>query len=402
MSKLKSILILIINLVLLSKTATTNNNNNNIFQPKQTVNEDYDTDEFYSSDYYEDEKIKTILFQLPSQQPILNPLLFKLKPAIPQTFENTCGLAKPKIGQYVANGKKTDHYLWPWNVQLIINPNFYSDYQNEHKIFCGGTIISQNYILTAAHCFDELLTQKNSKTFNNKLLHLTAKNTLIVFNSISSENPVSRKRSTIKLYADKIIIHSKYTKNNNDILDENFEERLNYIINNLGKKIETGPRNDIALIRFTLNQKLTPICLPPQVNLKQQTTYDDRFINCRILGQGFMNEYDEENFIISKNLQIANVYISPNDVCKSKFESNEIREKINENTLCIVGPIHPCLGDSGGPLVCMNKFTNLWHLVGVTSFAVSSNQNDRCGQFKSAVFAKVANYLDWIYTNINY
>ena len=37
-----------------------------------------------------------------------------------------------------------------------------------------------------------------------------------------------------------------------------------------------------------------------------------------------------------------------------------------------------------------------WFLAGVTSFAVSTDENDKCGQFKSAVFGKVAHNIDWI------
>ena len=191
---------------------------------------------------------------------------------------------------------------------------------------------------------------------------------------------------------DKVLIHEKYIKN--------LESFKDYFYDNV-EITEKGPFNDIALLRFTINKKLLTICLPlPLVQKDHALFYEKRFINCKILGQGFKNEYDEETFTMSKDLQLANVYISSNDICKSKFESNSIREKINTNTICIVGPVHPCLGDSGGPLICLNKYTNLWNLVGITSFAVSSNKNDRCGQFKSAVFVKVSNYLDWIYKNI--
>ena len=43
-----------------------------------------------------------------------------------------------------------------------------------------------------------------------------------------------------------------------------------------------------------------------------------------------------------------------------------------------------------------------WYLMGVTSFAVSTDSNDKCGQFKSAVFGKVSHVKDWIKSFIQF
>jgi len=104
-----------------------------------------------------------------------------------------------------------------------------------------------------------------------------------------------------------------------------------------------------------------------------------------------MNDFDEENFLISKDLQVANVQISSNDNCKSKFESIIIREKINSNTLCIVGPIHPCLGDSGGPFVRLME-DGKWYVIGLISWGYD------CG--KGTVYTKVTSFLPWINSKI--
>ena len=124
---------------------------------------------------------------------------------------------------------------------------------------------------------------------------------------------------------------------------------------------------------------------------------------------------------------MADVSVSSNQACRDEVESESIKSKITDNTLCIRGPIHPCVGDSGGPLLCTGKtpskidgdngyymFRNKmindynyeedsnennnkkWYLMGVTSFAVSTDSNDKCGQFKSAVFGKVSHVRDWI------
>lgn len=348
-----------------------------------------------------------------------------------------CGYKKTRVVNYISKGTQAEHQDWPWNVQLIINPILYNKHQpqlKQHKIYCGGTILSYNYILTAAHCFDELNKFKDLPNYNEIL----AEQTQIIFNSMknrrnSNSNYIykmnrkiqsSMNKDLIKINANQIILHPNYVKNgdfendyddytdylmdHDNLGDQQFKQRLNFYF---GNEPKNGPRNDLALVRFQLPDidyflQLQTICLPSKPFISALNNIftskdkyfhiNDRYYNCKIMGQGFTNEYDEEKFLISKNLKIADVYISSNELCKSKFQSDDIKAKISNDTLCIIGPIHPCLGDSGGSLVCLDRFTQRWNLVGVTSFAISTNQQDKCGQFKSAVFGKVANYLDWI------
>ena len=56
-----------------------------------------------------------------------------------------CGIEGParKEGRIVGGVEATEH-AWPWQVALFIDDAW----------FCGGSIISENYVLTAAHCAD--------------------------------------------------------------------------------------------------------------------------------------------------------------------------------------------------------------------------------------------------------
>merc|ERR1719513_237547 len=56
-----------------------------------------------------------------------------------------CGIEGParKEGRIVGGVEATEH-TWPWQVALFIDDAW----------FCGGSIISENYVLTAAHCAD--------------------------------------------------------------------------------------------------------------------------------------------------------------------------------------------------------------------------------------------------------
>ena len=57
-----------------------------------------------------------------------------------------CGVEGPAVekeGRIVGGVEATPH-TWPWQVALFIDDAW----------FCGGSIISENYVLTAAHCAD--------------------------------------------------------------------------------------------------------------------------------------------------------------------------------------------------------------------------------------------------------
>jgi hypothetical protein len=185
--------------------------------------------------------------------------------------------------------------------------------------------------------------------------------------------------------------------------------------------VTPGPHSDVALIEIKIDfpellKKFMPICMPKDDYQMKIGT------RCKIMGNGFMSSSDEDNFVMPHVLQMADVTVSSNQACRDEVESLAIKSKINSDTLCIRGPIQPCVGDSGGPLICAGKAGNSiqgtagledydddededdyqvnrynkWFLVGVTSFAVSTDENDKCGYFKSAVFGKVAHYTRWV------
>lgn len=301
-----------------------------------------------------------------------------------QKVQKQCGVMKPQVRNYVANGEATTHSDWPWYVQIII--------KTDAAAHCGGTLISEDYVLTAAHCFDEISKDQ------------LASATTVLLKGIRIKNLYNQKYDEVNVKAEQVYLHPYYVP---AMTQADADE--------LG--IEPGPKNDIAIIRIDIEDdqirdQIIPACLPANgyqipVNAK-----------CKIMGHGFTNGYSEDNFVMPKFLQMADVYISENEICKAEVDSESIKSKINDDTLCIRGPIHPCVGDSGGPLICKGDTPNNingetsnsydfdsysqendkeWYLAGVTSFAVSTDLNDKCGLFKSAVFGKVANHFEWIH-----
>ena len=60
----------------------------------------------------------------------------------------TCGIEGPPAAEHaegkIVGGHEAEENQWPWQVALFIDDAY----------FCGGSLISENYVLTAAHCAD--------------------------------------------------------------------------------------------------------------------------------------------------------------------------------------------------------------------------------------------------------
>lgn len=184
---------------------------------------------------------------------------------------------------------------WPWQVALIRNLNF----------ICGGTLISQRYVLTAAHCVSK------------KSFFYTVK--------VGSINRKSGQSYNVK----KIISHPGFDF--------------------------TFYKHDVALLELSSEVKLNNFvqiaCLPshPAVPNSQ----------CFTTGWGV-----DENEVYNNYLKEAKVRILTSEICKSYYANAENVALCANHP----EPYQPaCFGDSGGPLQCLNEYGH-WNVVGVTSY----------------------------------
>jgi hypothetical protein len=112
-----------------------------------------------------------------------------------------CGVMRPALGNYVSGGKSVRSDSWPWHIQLNIAGNS----RNDSETYCGATLISKRFILTAAHCYDDLLPHKR------------ARHTLIVAKGVEvspqpKSNSYSRNKAPeiVKLRAQAVYLHPRY------------------------------------------------------------------------------------------------------------------------------------------------------------------------------------------------
>lgn len=72
-------------------------------------------------------------------------LLLKLTQIDERKGVSACGQLQPTLADRITNANDTHH--WPWHAGL-----YHIDNDSQPSYKCGGTLISSQYILTAAHC----------------------------------------------------------------------------------------------------------------------------------------------------------------------------------------------------------------------------------------------------------
>uniref|UniRef100_A0A8C5K4E9 Coagulation factor XI n=1 Tax=Jaculus jaculus TaxID=51337 RepID=A0A8C5K4E9_JACJA len=243
-------------------------------------------------------------------------------------MENEC---TTRIKPRIVGGTASVRGEWPWQVTLhITSPT--------QRHLCGGSIIGNQWILTAAHCFDEVETPK----------------ILRVYSGIINQSEINE--TTAFFGVQKIIVHDQY------------------------KMAESG--YDIALLRLesTINytDSQRPICLPSKGDRNVMHT------ECWVTGWGYRELQDK----IQNTLQKAKIPLVSNEECQTRYRGHKITNKM----ICAgykEGGKDACKGDSGGPLSC--KYNEVWHLVGITSWGEGCGQRERPG-----IYTNVDKYVDWI------
>ncbi|XP_042283134.1 chymotrypsin B-like [Thunnus maccoyii] len=229
-----------------------------------------------------------------------HPAQFPTSQEIPRV-QGGCGTPAipPDISGYsdIVNGEEAKPHSWPWQVSLQ---------KSSGSHYCGGSLINQNWVVTAAHCpvgeYDLVVLGAHDR---------------------SSTEDVQ------VIGVGQAFTHPDY----------NSPTRFN---------------NDIQLIKLArpaqINRRVSPVCLAEtRDNFPPGTT-------CMTTGWGWTSG----NGNPATRLQQAALPLLTNSKCSQFFG-------ITSKMICAgANGTSSCKGDSGGPLVCQKA--GAWTLVGVVSF----------------------------------
>ncbi|KAM7342802.1 trypsin-1-like [Cochliomyia hominivorax] len=245
----------------------------------------------------------------------------------------SCSCGSPNVIHRIVGGEETQEIRYPWMTLLKHNNRFY----------CGGSLVSDRYVATAAHCLRGFMSRRISVSL---LVHDRKSN---------SSREINRK-------AKKVIIHERYSPFN---------------IN-----------NDIGLIQLEepveMSNVLRPICMPS----KEKNFEGEIGIAS---GWGATSEGGS----LAQKLMHVSVPIISNEECNEKYGEN----RITENMMCAgvpEGNKDSCQGDSGGPFHVHNEDLDTYHLAGIVSWGEGCARPDRPG-----VYTRVTQYLEWIEMRTN-
>ncbi|XP_047514997.1 transmembrane protease serine 9 [Pieris napi] len=224
----------------------------------------------------------------------------------------------------IIGGRPAPPGKWIWQVAVL----------NRYKeAFCGGTLVSLRWVVTAAHCIRKRLYVRLGE--HDLLVHGYGE---------------------VEMRVTEAVIHPQYDPDT--------------VV------------NDVAMLRLPAPARPDLghgiACLPnPHQLLAPHTT-------CVILGWGKKRPSDVHGTRILHEAQVSTIQ---QGVCRRSYW----QYAITDNMVCAGrGRRDSCAGDSGGPLLCRDRSMR-YYLQGITSFG------DGCGKRgKYGIYTRTSNYVPWM------
>uniref|UniRef100_A0AB38ZEJ3 Venom S1 protease 8 n=1 Tax=Oncocephalus sp. TaxID=2944721 RepID=A0AB38ZEJ3_9HEMI len=245
----------------------------------------------------------------------------------------SCGWTNRKVGRIIG-GEEAGMHEFPL-IAALVTPKFMIG-------FCGGTIITEYHVLTAAHCFVPMKGRELAVSVG--------------------EHDLDRKDETPYtqvIPVEKIIEHPGYNR--------------------------LGQHNDIAIVvlkdKIQFNQQVGRACLPTK-------RFD--LVGKQVVAAGWGRTTAEGSG--SSILLKVTLDVQPLDYCKKSYSYM----KTNPATqICThTDKKDSCKGDSGGPLMYYDPESKRIFHVGIASFGKS------CATKDGGVWTDVFAFSDWIQKTI--
>ncbi|XP_055913780.1 collagenase [Eupeodes corollae] len=242
----------------------------------------------------------------------------------------TSGIPKPRI----INGVEVPVGALPWQVILKKSPS--------DDLLCGGSVVAENWVLTAGHC-----------TYGQTSIFL-----IFGTNNLNTYS--------VSMTSNEFFLHPEYDP-----------ATLN---------------NDVSLIKLPMSLNFSASIKP--IKLVSQNDLSKSFIGTTALIAGY-GYTDDEDLEFSEALLAALVVIIDNETCAAQYGD----EIVLESTMCGKGTSgyqSICSGDSGGPLVIMQSKDELIQ-IGINSFVAQ----DACTEGFPSGYARLTSFLSYIQSTMD-
>ncbi|MEM7007174.1 MAG: trypsin-like serine protease [Pseudomonadota bacterium] len=243
--------------------------------------------------------------------------------------------------------------------------------------FCGVTAISEEWVLTAAHCVDDAYLDDASMQTHPDWGQLE-----IVMNT----HDLSQTEETSVFGIADIIVHENYRGEIPPSDDADLQ----------------GPLNDIALIQLDRRWDGRIARLSGRIDSDADAVFGRGFVAGYGLTHGqqgalrpFTFQRDGRSGAAgSKDLLHAMLPLKDPDTCDGVFATNGYDASMHICAGFEGGGIDSCQGDSGGPLASLDKLGRAYQ-IGIVSFGFGCAEANSPG-----VYARVSTYRDWIATHV--